>query len=305
VIELSQIEVRFLAVRALKGIDLSIAAGEIVGYVGPNGAGKTTTLNVAATLLRPNRGQVRLNGADAFANLGSSRAQIGYMPESFGVYDDMTVSEYLRFFGRAYHLPDSRCAEVSERSLVEAGLADVATQTVAGLSKGMKQRLFFIKTFLHDPALVLLDEPFSGLDPIACRIVREKIQAEAHRGKAFLIASHDLAELEASATRVIAIRDGLLLPFQPSQSQEAEVCAIRVAADVERAITALRQRFPTAPLRRSGAATILIEMSRPGEERDILAALLEAEVSIASFVKRGTSLSECFEREFGGGAREA
>jgi ABC-2 type transport system ATP-binding protein len=299
VLELVGIEMRFSGVRALKGIDLALAFGEVVGYVGPNGAGKTTTLNIASTLLRPSHGSVRLLGEDAFASMRNSRSQIGYMPEQFGVYDDMQVAEYLRFFADAYHLDSEKAGRTIADGLASMELASRASHPIATLSKGMKQRLFFAKTLLHSPRLILLDEPFSGLDPMACTLVRQRIRAEAESGRAVMIASHDLGELEQVADRVVAIRNGLLVSVAgPEAAGKRRLYELRCGGAAEPASVLLSARLGPGAVRREGADTLLVEVADEAAAGSLLAELVRANIAITSFAERQDSLRDAVAKVF-------
>lgn len=301
-LELQNVEMHYLTMMALKGISFSVKEGEIVGYIGPNGAGKTTTLNIISTLVTPTRGSVLLEGRNCFADVRSVRARIGYMFELFGVYDDMTVSEYLQFFCKSYlvepYLIQRRIAD----SLAEVGLSDVAPNPISTLSKGMKQKLFFVKTFIHSPKLVLLDEPFTGLDPIACRIVREKVLREAANGIGFLIASHNMSELQEIVTRVVAIRGGKIVSDGPLEQLEKEYSAfdIKVAGDhAEAAVSILTSRFAGYRVTREGREGVLLEVPEGDDGREAVAALVNSGIALTFFARRGTSLKDYFEKELG------
>jgi ABC-2 type transport system ATP-binding protein len=299
VLELSGIEMKFSGVRALRGIDLALALGEVVGYVGPNGAGKTTTLNIASTLLRPSHGSVRLLGEDAFASVGNTRRLIGYMPEQFGVYDDMQVEEYLRFFAGAYHLESEKVGGIISEVLAGMDLASHAMHPIATLSKGMKQRLFFAKTLLHSPRLILLDEPFSGLDPMACSLVRQRIRAEAERGRGILIASHDLGELEQVTDRVVAIRGGLLVPVgDPDSADKRRRYELRCGGAAEKAAILLTARLGQDAVCREGVGTLLVKVADEAAAGNLLAELVRAKITVTSFAERQESLRDAVVKVF-------
>lgn len=289
-LELAGLEHAFLSVRVLKGIDLTVFPGEIVGYVGPNGAGKTTTLNIAATLLRPTRGQVRVLGRDAVRDPLSVRLLLALMPEQFGVYDDMRVAEYLRFFGDAYRLPE----QVRDRRVGD-GIAEASLDpwlSVGELSKGMKQRLFFVRTLLHEPALVLLDEPFSGMDPSATAWTIERVRREAKAGKAFLIASHDLAELERVSTRIVGLKAGRIVCAAPAA--ELPTYRIRVEGDRQAARATLVARFPEARIRDEGAQVLEVTLAGAPPAPELLGMLLAAGVPVAGFERQSIAIDEIY-----------
>jgi len=202
---------RYDGTLAVAGVDLDVAVGEIHGLVGPNGAGKTTMLKMLATLLAPSAGRAEIAGADVIREPDAVRRVIGYMPDSFGVYDDMKTWEYLDFFARCYGLSAARRRQMIGDLLELVGLADKREAPVQTLSRGMQQRLCLAHTLVHDPAVLLLDEPASGLDPRARVELRELLRELRTLGKTILISSHILPELEELCTSVTIIDRGRVL----------------------------------------------------------------------------------------------
>jgi ABC-2 type transport system ATP-binding protein len=193
---------------AVKGISIEIPKGEVFGFIGPNGAGKSSTIRVLATLQPKFRGMALVNGLDVLSQPHRVREKIGYMPDFFGVYEDLTALEYLQFFAAAYKLPSNRRKSVIDDVLSLTDLTHKASSPVDGLSRGMKQRLALARVLLHDPELLLLDEPASGLDPRARIEVRELLVALREMGKTILISSHILHELSQLCTRIGIIEAG-------------------------------------------------------------------------------------------------
>ena len=193
---------------AVKGINVEIPKGEVFGFIGPNGAGKSTTIRVLATLQPRFRGTALVSGLDVLSRPQEVREKIGYMPDFFGVYEDLTALEYLHFFAAAYKLPVPRRQSVIDDVLALTDLTHKATSPVDGLSRGMKQRLALARVLLHDPEVLLLDEPASGLDPRARIEVRELLVALKEMGKTILISSHILHELSQLCTRIGIIEAG-------------------------------------------------------------------------------------------------
>ncbi|MCP4785414.1 MAG: ABC transporter ATP-binding protein [Fuerstiella sp.] len=193
---------------AVKGISLDIPKGEVFGFIGPNGAGKSTTIRVLATLQPKFRGMALVDGLDVISQPQRVREKIGYMPDFFGVYEDLTALEYLHFFAAAYKLPSHRRKGIIDDVLSLTDLGHKANSPVDGLSRGMKQRLALARVLLHDPDLLLLDEPASGLDPRARIEVRELLKALKEMGKTILISSHILHELSQLCTRIGIIETG-------------------------------------------------------------------------------------------------
>jgi len=196
---------------AVAGIDLVIGPGEIYGLVGPNGAGKTTTMKILATLLAPTAGEATVCGIDVTADPTEVRRLIGYMPDFYGVYDDLRVWEYLDFFARCYSVPAARRAGMIGELLEIVGLGDRRDVYVEALSRGMRQRLCLAHTLVHDPQLLILDEPASGLDPRARVETREILRELRGMGKTILVSSHILSEMAELCTSVGIIDHGRLL----------------------------------------------------------------------------------------------
>jgi ABC-2 type transport system ATP-binding protein len=202
---------RYNGTLALAGLDLDIAEGEIFGLVGPNGAGKTTSLRILATLLVPDGGDAEIAGASIRRNPNDARRVLGFMPDVFGVYDDMKVWEYLDFFARCYGIPADRRRRMIGDLLELVDLGPKRDSYVQALSRGMQQRLCLAHALVHDPAVLLLDEPASGLDPRARVELRELLRELRTLGKTILISSHILPELEELCTSVAIIDRGQLL----------------------------------------------------------------------------------------------
>ncbi len=206
-IEVIGLTKRYGPMLAVAGIDLEIGVGEIYGLVGPNGAGKTTTLRMLATLLEPTGGEARIFGFDVQEQPNSVRRVIGYMPDTFGVYDDMRVSEYLDFFARMYVIPGARRREIVKDLLALVDLSSKRDAYVQSLSRGMQQRLCLAHALVHDPRVLLLDDPASGLDPRA----RAELRELSAMGKTIVISSHILPELEELCSAVAIIDRGRVL----------------------------------------------------------------------------------------------
>jgi ABC-2 type transport system ATP-binding protein len=198
----------FGSVRALDRLDLTVPYGEVTALVGPNGAGKTTLLLILATLLAPEDGVVRVAGYDLRTHPEHARAALGWMPDAFGVYDQLTVGEYLTFFAEAYRLPRDTIADRVRELLALVHLAEYQTQPVHVLSRGQKQRLGVARSLVHRPKVLLLDEPAAGLDPRSRVELRDLLRAQARDGAAVLVSSHILSELEEIADRVVFVDRG-------------------------------------------------------------------------------------------------
>ncbi|AKJ07499.1 ABC-2 type transport system ATP-binding protein [Archangium gephyra] len=199
------------ALRAVDDVSFELEAGTILGFIGPNGAGKSTTMRILATLDTPNAGQVTLDGHSLVDTPDKVRPLIGYMPDRYGTYDDVTVLEFLDFFARAYGLQGRERARRVASVMEFTGLLPLQEKLTSALSKGMKQRVALGRTLLHDPKLLILDEPADGLDPRARIELRELLRALADQGKAVLISSHILTELAEICDTCAIIEQGRLL----------------------------------------------------------------------------------------------
>lgn len=196
---------------AVDHLDLEIAQGEIFGFVGPNGAGKTTTLKVISTLLMPNSGEVMIDGKSIYSDIKGIRSSIGYMPDFFGVYDNLTAYEYLSFFGDIAQIEKSQLENSIDELLELVELTDKKHEMVDGLSRGMKQRLCLARALVHNPKILLLDEPASGLDPRARVQMKDILKELRHMGKTVIISSHILPELAELCSTIGIINKGKII----------------------------------------------------------------------------------------------
>ncbi|NUP89682.1 MAG: ABC transporter ATP-binding protein [Candidatus Sumerlaeia bacterium] len=196
---------------ALRDLTMTISQGDIFGYIGPNGAGKTTTIKILATLIKPTSGYAEICNCNVLTQPDDVKRVIGYMPDFFGVYDDMKVWEYLDFFGAAYKIDRAKRRKIIDDVLEITDLTGKKNDFVEALSRGMKQRLCLAKTLVHDPQVLLLDEPASGLDPRARIEMRELLKELRRLGKTILISSHILTELADFCNTIGILERGELL----------------------------------------------------------------------------------------------
>jgi heme exporter protein A len=201
--------------RAVTKVSLSARRGEIVGLLGPNGAGKSTLMGMAASLMRPTSGEVRYGGGTAGSLGPALRHQIGLLAHELHLYPELTARQNLSFFARLYGVDASGPVEAA---LAAAGLSDRGEDDVSGFSRGMRQRLALERALIHQPRLVLLDEPFTGLDDRAVSIVTERLRGIAAAGAIVLLATHDLDLADGLVTRVVLIRNGRLIADEPAQA---------------------------------------------------------------------------------------
>ncbi|MBN2310128.1 MAG: ABC transporter ATP-binding protein [Candidatus Hydrogenedentes bacterium] len=204
-ISVENLHKRFGKTHALQGLSLAVEEGDVYGFLGPNGAGKTTTMRILATLLRPDSGTARVLGHDVIEEATAVRPVIGYMPDTSGAYRDMLVHEYLEFFAAAYRVPASQRGHVVSDCITLTGLHDKRNELIEALSRGMRQRLGLARCLVHDPKVLILDEPASGLDPRARIEILEVLRALGDMGKTVLISSHILSELRHLCNKICII----------------------------------------------------------------------------------------------------
>lgn len=210
-IETKQLKKSYGALHALRGIDLRVDEGDLYGFIGPNGAGKTTTIRILTTLLEPSSGEASICGHSVWRSKQTIRGIIGYMPDSFGVYRDMTVVEYLHFFAAAYAIPYRDRKALVTQLLDLTDLGGKHDALIDTLSRGMQQRLGLARTLVHDPKVLILDEPASGLDPRARIEIREILKELRRMGKTILLSSHILSDLAEICNRVGILERGELV----------------------------------------------------------------------------------------------
>ena len=304
VVEIRGLTKRYGEFLALDRLDLAVERGQILGFVGPNGAGKTTTIKILVGLARPPAGSARVAGVDCVAEAPKAKRLVGYMPDTFGSYDNMRVSEYLDFFGAAFGIPRRERARRVADSLAAVGAGTFGDLYVEALSHGMKQRVALARTLLHDPEVLILDEPANGLDPQARIEMRQVLLDLAGRGKTLLVTSHVLPELARVCHRVAIITRGRLRAFgtlaeiarQLKQLRPMEVFLTR-AGDAGRAAEIVRQAVePGAEVTESAVeAVVRFRTARSEEElAGLLAALVSAGVGVAQFRGVQTDLEEAF-----------
>lgn len=210
-VEARGLTMRYGALTALDSFDLTLAPGEVFGFIGPNGAGKTTTMKIIAGLLEPTSGVARVLGRDVSTHGDFVRRSVGYMPDFIGVYDDLRVDEYLDFFASAYGIPRRQRRKIVDDVLELTDLSIKRDALVESLSRGMTQRLSLARVLVHDPPVLLLDEPASGLDPRARIEIRELLRELKRLGKTILVSSHILSELGEFCDSLGIIERGRLI----------------------------------------------------------------------------------------------
>lgn len=201
----------FGELKAVNDLSFEVTKGEIFALLGPNGAGKTTTIKMILSMLKPDAGEIIFDGKKVSAEDNSYKARIGYVPESCALYENLTGYEYLEFLGNLHHLPEEEIHQKADKLLESLDLGDSANKLIREYSKGMKQKILIISAMLHDPDVIILDEPFSGLDANAVSIFKEILRNQARQGKALIFCSHILEVVERLVDRILIVKDGKAL----------------------------------------------------------------------------------------------
>jgi ABC-2 type transport system ATP-binding protein len=286
----------FGPVLAVSGIDLDAPFGQVTALVGPNGAGKTTLMLVLATLLKPDSGEVRVAGFDPVVQAGEVRARMGWSPDVFGLYDTLTAREYLEVMAAAYEVPRAARADRARFLLDLARLPEKADAPVHSLSRGQKQRLGLARALVHDPGVLLLDEPASGLDPRSRVELRDLLRRLAAEGRAVLVSSHILSDLEEVADRVVFVDHGRTV----GQHEVGELPTARSARTYRlRALEPdrLREALERAGVGWVGAGHAGIDVQVLGGEQTaarLLGELVAAGVEVTAFAPVGGSLEAAY-----------
>ena len=285
---------------AVKDLSLHLERGDIFGFIGPNGAGKTTTIKMLATLLRPTSGRAYIDGVDVTREPERVRGIIGYMPDNFGVYDDIKVWEYLDFFAAAYKIPRDKRPRVIDDVLELTDLTVKKDSYVEELSRGMKQRLCLAKTLVHDPQVLLLDEPASGLDPRARIEIKELLKELKSMGKTIIISSHILPELSDFCNKIGIIEQGELIVSGDVQEIMRQVTGgqmldVRVIdEDLDKAFAFLKT-LPTVRNTRVVDGELKIDYTgEPDATHEVLTALVNHGLRVRSFTEEQTDLEDIF-----------
>jgi ABC-2 type transport system ATP-binding protein len=298
-IEIHQFHKKYGEFTAVESLDLSIGAGELFGFIGPNGAGKSTTIRFLATLLQATSGDATVNGFSVRTQPLDVRKSVGYMPDNFGVYDGMKVWEFLDFFAVAYQIPRTKRRAVIGDVLELLDLTHKRDDFVNGLSRGMKQRLCLAKTLVHDPPVLILDEPSSGLDPRARLEVKALLKELCRMGKTILISSHILTELADCCTSIGIIERGRLLLHGPIDDvyrriHRNRLVEIRVNDRLDAALAIVRSQPETLSVDATDH-TLRVELASDDDHlARLLAQLLAAGVPVRSFADKDPTLEDVF-----------
>ncbi|MGH8892270.1 MAG: ABC transporter ATP-binding protein [Actinomycetes bacterium] len=284
----------FGAVEAVRDIDLTAPPGQVTALVGPNGSGKTTLFLVLATLLVPDAGRVNVGGHDPVTEPDAVRALLGWSPDVFGVYDNLTAREYLEFFATAYRLPVAERRARADELLSEIHLEQFAQAPVHVLSRGQKQRLGLARALVHRPRVLVLDEPASGLDPRSRVDLRELLRAQAAQGVAVLVSSHILSDLEEVADRVVFVEGGRTVGEHAVRSlPQARSRPWRIRAlDDDGLVAALDAMGMAHGV--TGPAGVEVSVGSDEEAADLVVALVRAGVRVVSLNPSGGELEAAY-----------
>ncbi len=298
-LEIKDLRKKFGKFHALNGLDLHIPQGSLYGFVGPNGAGKTTTIKIMTGLLFADSGKVMIDGTDVSRGLNDLKMKIGYVPDFFGVYDNLKVNEYMEFFASCYGIDGLKGRTRYMTLLEQVGLEDKVNFYVDSLSRGMKQRLCLARALIHDPLLLVLDEPTSGLDPRTRFEFKEILKELKEQGKTIFISSHVLSELSELCTDIGVIDQGKMILSGSMEEILRRVNAtnpliISVLGNKDKALTILKSQpcVQTIAVKDED-----IRVNFIGDNQDealLLQQLVDAEVLVHGFYREQGSLESLF-----------
>ena len=299
-IELRGLHRYFGETRAVVDMSFEVYPGEVFGYIGPNGAGKTTSMRILATLDEPTYGDAFVDGFSVIDDPDHVRRRLGFMPDYFGTYPNMNVAEYLDFFARAYGLRGQRRQSAIDFVMQFTMLDELARKPITGLSKGMKQRLCLGRTMIHDPSVLILDEPAAGLDPRARIELREMITRLAELQKTVLISSHILTELAEVCQRVGIIEQGRLLAVGSVEEISADALhtrsevRLRVLDDLAGLLAWLEARTDVDHVSERGGKVALTHDGGPEQQAALLREIVDAGFQVVEFASKSKSLEDVF-----------
>ncbi|PQO25401.1 ABC transporter ATP-binding protein [Blastopirellula marina] len=299
VIELRRLHRFFGRTKAVNDVSFEVYPGQVFGYIGPNGAGKTTSMRILATLDLPTAGDALIDGYSVINDPDRVRRRLGFMPDAFGVYANVNCREYLDFFARSYGLRGRERRLAMDRTMEFTGLDVLAEKPISGLSKGMKQRLCLGRSMIHDPAVMILDEPAAGLDPRARIELREMIARLAKDDKTILVSSHILTELAEMCDVVGIIEQGQLLAtgsvadIQRGQLTHSRV-RVRVLENTEGLANWLSEKDGYSEIVTDGELLHFSHVGERAEEAILLKEMIESGFRIAEFGARHSTLEDVF-----------
>lgn len=296
---IKNLEKSYGSFKALKGLNLEIQKGEIFGFIGPNGAGKSTTMKIVSGLLSPDSGEVYVDGIDAIKNNRALKDKIGYMPDFFGVYDNLKAIEYLEFYASIYGIVGEEARKLSLDLLELVNLQDKYDANVDGLSRGMKQRLCLARCLVHNPEVLILDEPASGMDPRARFEMKGILKNLKEMGKTIIVSSHILSELGEICTRIGIIKNGAIVC--EGTVEEVMLMAsgtapinITVMDKVQEAIGILKEQPEIKEISVDSNKITINLAGGDKEAMDILRRLVLKDIPVINYSKASGNLEEVF-----------
>ena len=305
VIQLDHVTRTFGNTHAVNDVSFHVQAGEVFGFIGPNGAGKTTSMKILSTLDVPTSGEAWVDGFSVVDDPDRVRQRLGWMPDGFGTYPSVNCEEYLDFFARSYGLRGKDRLRALRNVMGFTQLDQLAEKPVDGLSKGMKQRLCLSRALIHNPKVLILDEPAAGLDPRARIELREMITELSNEGKSLLISSHILTELAEMCDRVGIIEQGQMLAVgtveeilseqtDDSETEDVTQIAAVILSDTEAAVQWLQQEAGVEDVRVVQATIQFSYDATLDAQADLLKRMVGQEIRVASFIGKQKSLEEVF-----------
>lgn len=284
---------------ALDGLNMEIPEGALYGFVGPNGAGKTTTIKIMTGLLMPDSGSVKIGGIDALRYPQQLKKKIGYVPDHFGVYDNLKVSEYMEFFASCYGMEGLKSRKRCSTLLAQVGLDDKGDFFVDGLSRGMKQRLCLARALIHDPALLIMDEPTAGLDPRTRLEFRNIVMELNEMGKTILISSHLLEDLSELCTHIGIIDSGKMIVSGNmteiiERVQTSKPMIIQVHVNMDAAMKLLKEHPLVRTITIKEQEIMVGFTGDEDQESELLQALVMAGVQVRGFMREPGNLEAIF-----------
>ena len=301
---------RYGKFQALNNLDLSIPKGEVFGFIGPNGAGKTTTMKIICGLLSATSGEVYVDGIDAIINKKEIKRKIGYMPDFFGVYDNLKAMEYMEFYASMYGIVGDGARKTCRELMALVNLSDKEDAYVDGLSRGMKQRLCLARCLVHNPELLILDEPASGLDPRARFEVKEILKNLSSMKKTIIISSHILPELAEMCTSIGVMERGHLVINGSiddiiMNAKGSSPLHIQIVDNQETAIRLLKENPAVEKLSIRNDEIIVSYMGTEQDEANLLKQLILNDVAVSGFVREQGNLENIFMELTGPKQKEA
>lgn len=298
-LEIKNLNKKFGKFTALDDLSFEIRKGEIFGFVGPNGAGKTTTMKIISGLLGADSGEVFVDGVDARKNRKELKKKIGYMPDFFGVYDNLKAMEYMEFYASIYGIDGLQARNLCMELLELVHLEDQVNNYVDGMSRGMKQRLCLARSLVHNPELLILDEPASGLDPRARYEMKEIVKDLHNKGKTILISSHILPELAQMCTNIGIIEKGKMAVTGTveeilSMRGTARPLVMKLTANQECAVEILKRNKLVVNVTILDNSISVLFKGDENEEAALLANMIQNGVMLSSFTREDSDLESLF-----------